>query len=443
MKKILTLSLSALLLSSVCIAQGSRMILTANALTLQPLFVSDATERLRVRLSQKFHLYLTRSSAEKADNERQHLLGATVAVQYVDRESMKALEVPKWNVSLAEHADWIIPELRNNAIHYTIDEHNLALFIEENTKKILPAPVDAVVLNVEKSDVIRGQVTGVPKDGYTLDAIAAATIVANALEHGDGHVVVPVQKQEAQIFVSTPRGGYWLQHIATGRSEFSHSPLGRIANVKKAINEKLNGVIIPAGSLFSFNDTLGGAINGSNGWFESLIIVNASEMASAPGGGICQAATTAFRAAVLAGLPIQKRVNHSLYVSHYEDFGVGIDATVFPGKQDLTFENDMAHDIVIVAHTEGDNAFVSFYGVPDGRTVALDGPYFSKTAPSGLLFNNAQLKINEIGWKKTVTYADSKVLESNIVSRYKALPKSLANEYAEPKGVAELVVPSI
>jgi vancomycin resistance protein YoaR len=142
----------------------------------------------------------------------------------------------------------------------------------------------------------------------------------------------------------------------------------------------------------------------------------------APGGGICQASTTTYRAILNAGLPVIQRRSHSLYVTYYKEYGVGIDATIFPGSQDLTFINDTGNYLLIQAYTDGNEAYVNIYGTPDGRKVAMDGPFFSTNAPSDLIINNRSIRGNEIAWKHYVLYSNGELKTDTIVSAYKSLP---------------------
>ncbi|KKW38159.1 MAG: VanW family protein [Candidatus Peribacteria bacterium GW2011_GWB1_54_5] len=160
------------------------------------------------------------------------------------------------------------------------------------------------------------------------------------------------------------------------------------------------------------------------------VIFEGDQLKPAPGGGICQASTTVYRAIVNAGFPVVERRAHSLYVSYYKKYGVGIDATIFPGTQDLTFLNDTEQPLLIQAYDDGYEAVVNFYGTPDGRTVELQGPYFSTNAPEGMLINDRQVMKNEIVWIQRVNYADGSVKENLILSRYKELPAYVRNEYA-------------
>jgi len=238
--------------------------------------------------------------------------------------------------------------------------------------------------------------------------------------------------KEASLVLQTASGSQNLTMLARGKSNFAHSPWGRKMNVEKALGKQLNGIVIQPGEIFSFND----AMKGVSGWMDAYVIVNGKDLVKEPGGGICQAATTMFRAALLAGLPVLKRANHSLYITYYKAFGVGIDATVYSGKQDLTFRNDTANPIVIVSRADGDDAIVELYGVPDGRTVSMNGPFFVPTKPDSI----EKLERNQIAWEHDVMFSDGHTIHTTILSTYASgLPRKLASEFSMPRGIGELL----
>lgn len=326
-------------------------------------------------------------------------------------------------LKLAEHPDWIIFDERRRA--FMIDESRIRALLSSGS--ILPQPVEGVARYIEDEGwVLRASVLSLPREGWIINEYTAASLIADALSEGVPEKTLTAEYKPAQLYVQTDTEILRLSRLSRGVSDFAGSPAGRRENVQKALNERLLGVIVQPGKAFSFNNT----IKGSVGWKDALIIGEGGKLVPEPGGGICQAATTAFRAAVLAGLPIEKRANHSLYVTYYEKHGVGIDATVYGDKQDFTFRNDTGNPVVIVSRTEGDTAIVELYGVPDGRTVALNGPYFMKTGNDPLAERGKKLRINQIGWTYDVAYPDGHVMQNSIVSTYKALPKRLAEEYA-------------
>lgn len=104
--------------------------------------------------------------------------------------------------------------------------------------------------------------------------------------------------------------------IAIGKSDYSHSIPSRIHNVILAAS-KFNGVMIPKDGEFSFN-TIIGDISSSTGYQPAYVIQNGRTVLG-DGGGVCQVSTTAFRAALNAGLPITERHAHAYRVSYYEN----------------------------------------------------------------------------------------------------------------------------
>jgi vancomycin resistance protein YoaR len=92
------------------------------------------------------------------------------------------------------------------------------------------------------------------------------------------------------------------------------------------------------------------------------------------GGGMCSASTTLFNAAMRAGLSILERHAHALYISRYP---VGLDATILgtPSRgQNVVFENDTTHDILIRGIPGHGRVIFEIYGIDDGRTVKLSDP---------------------------------------------------------------------
>lgn len=169
--------------------------------------------------------------------------------------------------------------------------------------------------------------------------------------------------------------------ISEGRSDFSHSIPERIHNVILAAS-KFNGVLIPPGKTFSFNETIGD-ISSLTGYKPAYIIKDGKTVLG-DGGGVCQVSTTLFRAALNAGLPIVERYPHAYRVIYYEnDMKPGYDATVFSPSVDLKIKNDTPAHILI--ETEVDNInnllFFRFYGKKDERRVEVGDAYVWDVVP--------------------------------------------------------------
>ncbi len=158
--------------------------------------------------------------------------------------------------------------------------------------------------------------------------------------------------------------------IATGESDFTGSPYNRRVNIKVGA-DKFQGLILKPGEEFSFNKFLGD-VDAKNGYLPELVIKKTGTVPEF-GGGLCQVSSTAFRAAMNAGLPITARRNHSYAVKYYAPQGT--DATIYPGVQDFKFMNDLDSHLLIRTRMEGNKLYYDFYGTKDNRQVSFDGPY--------------------------------------------------------------------
>ncbi len=157
--------------------------------------------------------------------------------------------------------------------------------------------------------------------------------------------------------------------VATGESNFTGSPKNRIHNINVGAT-KFNGIIVQAGQEFSFNKYLG-EVDGEHGFLPELVI-KPQGVTPEFGGGLCQVSSTAFRAAMNAGLPITARRNHSFAVQYYAPQGT--DATIYPGSADLKFVNNLTSSLLIRTRIEGRKLYFDFYGTKDTRAVAFEGP---------------------------------------------------------------------
>lgn len=384
--------------------------------------------RLSKRLSRTHGVAPGMASVRTAVEKRQRLLARTMTVNVpiIGTVMTGALA---WNVQTAEHPLWIDPQISDKDIAFAINTDRVTHDLSAGLPMGLPQVVDAnaVVGNVDAYDVLRATATEQASSGYEWADANAVTAIAKAFEKGYKTWEQPLRYRDATVTLIDGQTVTTLSLLSSGKSDFKSSPWGRKANIRKAVDEKLQGVVIPKAQDFAFNDTLGGPVTKSRGWFDSLIIVNGSALEPAPGGGICQAATTIYRSAMLAGLPILKRAPHSLYVHYYKAYGLGLDATIFPGRQDFSFRNDTPGPIFVQAAMTGETEVtVQLYGIADGRSVALEGPYFSGSHDGFA----RPIRGNEIGWKRIITLADGRTQQESVISAYGKMPASLRNNVA-------------
>lgn len=138
-------------------------------------------------------------------------------------------------------------------------------------------------------------------------------------------------------------------------TSFSTSTAERKHNISLALS-RINGKVIEAGETFSFNETVGKR-TAANGFKEAKIIVDGS-YTDGVGGGVCQASTTVYNAALLAGMKITAVSRHSLVPTYVEP---SFDAMVNGSGSDLKFRNEGDGPVFIRAYTTATAAYVKFY----------------------------------------------------------------------------------
>jgi len=338
----------------------------------------------------------------------------------------------EWDVSLQHYPTWLVGKFSYSKASFEVSKQRIVDYMQKHPFDEFSRPVDVTLNGTAMSgSIIRAKTDGIAMAGYELDLEHTASFIKDAFEKKHSDLVFTFAGRNGRVFYNDGLEQKELTLLSEGKSNFTGSTWARSANVRKALNEHIHNVIVEPGSTFSFVETLDAPVTLSKGWRMAKVIFNGDELRPSPGGGICQASTTVYRAIVNAGLPVIDRRSHSLYVYYYKKYGVGIDATIYPGTQDLTFKNDTGHPIVIQSYdTEEKDAIVNFYGVSDGRQVVLEGPYFSHTAPPDIQVNERDMRINEIVWVQNVLFPSGEEKRNLIISRYKSIPQGLSREFA-------------
>lgn len=123
--------------------------------------------------------------------------------------------------------------------------------------------------------------------------------------------------------------------------------------------QSVDGVMVPSGSTFSFNKTVGERTT-ERGYQDGLMF-DQGQIVRGTGGGICLVATGLYNAALQAGLDVRERHAHSGVVSYAAP---GCDASVVYGSQDMQFVNTTGQTLVIKTRIDPDRVVVALYGTP-------------------------------------------------------------------------------
>jgi vancomycin resistance protein YoaR len=214
------------------------------------------------------------------------------------------------------------------------------------------------------------------QDGVNVDQAAAVDgIMAALTKRGDQRRVdLKLQSTTAEVNEDNLQQLGIKELIAEGETTFPGSTSNRLINIRQGAKQ-FNGVLLKPGEQFSFGKILGD-VGPETGYVPELVILQNHEEKQY-GGGLCQVASTAYRAALLAGLPINERHNHSFAVSYYTaPYGVpGVDATIYYPQVDLKFTNDTGSYILIQTTMSGTDLKFDFYGTKT-KVGVIRGPQF-------------------------------------------------------------------
>ena len=179
--------------------------------------------------------------------------------------------------------------------------------------------------------------------GQYLNGARLKEEVETALESGVWEVCVQPQKELPRLTERAARAQASLLSAFT--TYFSAENAPRAHNIALAA-EKLNGTVLEAGEILSFNKRVGPR-TAKNGFLEAPII-KAGEYVPGLGGGVCQASTTLYNAALLAGLEIKEYHPHSLASGYIEP---SFDAMVSGASCDLKIKNTLAGKVYLVCRS--------------------------------------------------------------------------------------------
>ncbi len=263
--------------------------------------------------------------------------------------------------------------IKKNAIT-DISTDELSQYLEVIAESFVTEPVNAV-LSASGGRVIVQQ----PHvDGYTIVLEDNIDKVRESLLRGERQITLTSIAEPADIRADNYKELGLETLIGEGRSNFAGSSNDRIHNIQVAAS-KFDNLIIPPGGVFSFVEHLG-EVDGAAGYRQELVIKD-NQTKKEYGGGVCQVSTTVFRGAILTGMKIKERRNHSYPIKYYEP--MGFDATIYLPAPDMKFENNTGGYVMLDTEIIGDELVFYYYGKDDGRSVVMDGPHVTSRGDDG------------------------------------------------------------
>ncbi len=369
---------------------------------------------------------VTTEAAEQAKGRAEALVGLPLSLTFNDQ---------KWDLS----RDDLVGALRFNAnLDARIDATALTPRITVIAGAVKQDPQNAVI-GWDNQLVVRQSA----KNGQRLNVEETLNRI-NAWKGDTRAIALPIEVAKPRITDDVGALGITTR-LGRGVSNFSGSDAARATNIKVA-SDYLDDTVVAPGEVFSFLDSIG-EISAVRGYKDGYVIL-AEQTVPGIGGGVCQVATTMFRAAMFSGLPIEERNPHAYIVRYYEQGGypIGLDAAVFSPGVDFKFRNETDKYMLIKTGIDGGNLYISIYGPDLGYKVDISDPVIrnktnppddefqaDSTLPAGAKKQVEFAKQGEdVAITRTVKSTDGKVVrQATFNTHYQAWP----NKFLVGKGV--------
>lgn len=264
----------------------------------------------------------------------------------------------------------------------TLSEQAVATFVNDIARDVNQPVRDARLERDSKTGRLTPSVQS--QEGRAVKVDDAVKAIVAAATGSQKRIALPVDLQRPQVPMEEIANMGIVELVSKGTSIYKPSTDERAFNVRLAA-QRLHGLVIPPGKTFSFNQALG-PVSAETGYRESYSIIGDYTVRDT-GGGVCQVATTVFRAIFFGGYTIEDRSAHAYRIRRYEQEGMplGLDATVYDPSTDLKFTNDGPSYLLIqtvVDEAKGTLAMM-FYGSKPDWTVTWSGPVLEKVVPHG------------------------------------------------------------
>ncbi len=178
----------------------------------------------------------------------------------------------------------------------------------------------------------------------------------------------------------------WVVRLPAGEREiasFSTPLRGRtqsqVHNVTLALNA-LDRTVIAPGEEFSFNQRIG-PWTADRGYRKAPVSYSGETILDW-GGGVCQASTTLYNAALLAGIPISERHRHYWPAPYAPP---GQDAAVAHPNIDLRFRNALDSPIRVSARVEGESVLVRLYSRAQTQPLYVEREILAVNEPATVI----------------------------------------------------------
>ena len=209
--------------------------------------------------------------------------------------------------------------------------------------------------------------------GFSINKRELIDDINEGLLCGNFNVLGKLYEMRPKITVETLKTYTYKRGEFT--TDYKNSKDSRKRNIELAV-KKINGTVLSPNEKFSFNKVVGERSE-ENGFLSAIVIEN-GQYQEGVGGGVCQVSSTLYNCALLSGLTVTKRFQHSIQSSYVEP---SFDAMVSYNACDLEFINDTGGAIFVSAYADGEKIKFTFYGEKPKYTYQREWVEISKIDP--------------------------------------------------------------
>lgn len=225
-------------------------------------------------------------------------------------------------------------------------------------------------------------------NGIACDFTGICAMAQEALKTGKTEISLPCVEVPPEVTEEKLRAR--TQPLSEFSTKFDGSNAPRAHNIALAAS-RLSGTVIGPGEELSFNETVGKRTR-ENG-FEEAAVIQSGEFVPGVGGGVCQASTTLFGAALRAGLEITESHPHSLSVGYVQP---SQDAMV-SDYSDLKIRNPYSFPVYLLGSAKKGAVEFHFFGAPDGSRYEVESEilFFIDPPPAEIVEGSVNRTLRE------------------------------------------------
>ncbi len=244
-------------------------------------------------------------------------------------------------------------------VSITVDESSVKTIVDAIAKEIDVKAVDSTMTIDGDDVVISREKAGKQLDKNDLTGKITAEAEALATGSKSGAVTITAKVDEIKPEFNYEGLENEIKLIAT-YTTYSTNTLDADHNMALAL-AACDGSVINPGEVWSFNECTGNSNLESLGYRPATVIMN-GKFEQGVGGGICQASTTIYNAAILANMEIEERYCHAFQSSYVP---AGRDATIDYPYLDLKLSNPTEYPMYMQCYMEDAYLTVNIFGWDD------------------------------------------------------------------------------